>query len=97
MYEMKMIRLPPTFGFNICFSRSLLLSTNTCINVGFTLVFGKMQLDVDEMASTDSNQYEYGGQSQQKLSQPKSINTLNTINAVLLRKNALNKLSRYVK
>lgn len=56
----------------------------------------KIQSDVDEMGSMESNQYEYGGQSQQKLSQPKSINTLNTINAVLLRKNALNKLSRFV-
>lgn len=49
------------------------------------------------MAPTDSNQYEYGGtsQTQQKFAQPKSINALNTINAVLLRKDAIEKLQRY--
>lgn len=55
--------------------------------------------DSDEMGQMDSNHYDYnarqtqrnGNQQQQ---QQKSINTLNLINSVLLRKTALNKLSR---
>lgn len=56
-------------------------------------------LDTDEMGQNEPSHYDHNSrQSQQRganQQQQKSINTLNIINAVLLRKTALNKLSRW--
>lgn len=55
-----------------------------------------MYLDTDEPGQMESNNYDYNVRSSQQRNenQQKSINTLNLINSVLLRKAALNKLSR---
>lgn len=53
--------------------------------------------DTDEMGQNEPSHYDHNSrQSQQRGAnqQQKSINTLNMINAVLLRKTALSKLSR---
>lgn len=53
-------------------------------------------LGVDEMGQAESNHHEHSGKNSHhnENHHQKSINTLNLINSVLLRKNALNKLSR---
>lgn len=51
--------------------------------------------DTDEIVQPEQSHYDYGmPQQQQKSSHHLPNNALNTINAVLLRKTALNKLSR---
>lgn len=69
-----------------------------CLSLSLSLPLScrwTMCADTDEMSQGESNHYDYGGsQTQQKASHPKPINTLNTINSVLLRKTSLNKLSR---
>lgn len=50
--------------------------------------------DTDEIVPVDSGHYDYGVPTPKVAAHQPPLNTLNTINAVLLRKTALNKLSR---
>lgn len=50
--------------------------------------------DTDDLVQMEANHYERQSQQRGGNQQPKSINTLNMINSVLLRKTALSKLSR---
>lgn len=50
--------------------------------------------DSDEMGQMESNHHDHNARQSRGGNQPKPINTLDTINSVLLRKTALSKLSR---
>lgn len=50
--------------------------------------------DSDEMGQMESNHHDHNARQSRGGNQQKPINTLDTINSVLLRKTALSKLSR---